>query len=379
MWQALQSAVQFATANWAVLLFLLTVAGLLFGRIVYGISPFYWIEEIKRKEEEYRAKVQQEDFKLRMVGRHLDLASALLDAYELEAAAAEYQKALQLDSMNVDAQLGMLKSEIFLSIRRKDYSSQVAEKRLKLIQAENPNDKHALLFLGNVYSGIDADRALGYYAAALAQDAKLAVAYNAIGLIYDQRCEFDKASENYEKAAALAAWNTDILANVAYHFARNKRYGEAIGRFELLLRLDGKLLWPYWSLSQAYRAVGNVRAAYEWQRELVRLLDDAEVTSHPLNRGQLLFHVGNEPLYIYDLAQVRCYSYYSMALTCHLLGFTEQAAAFVEKAHAAKADDEEPPRKLLRAHIDELAAEQSGLRESLANFTKQNLSSPKGS
>jgi tetratricopeptide (TPR) repeat protein len=268
----------------------------------------------------------------------------------------------------VEAQMGLLKSEIFLSIRRKDYSPQVAQKQLKLIQAENPDDKHALLFLGDVYSSIDQDRALQYYTAALQQDPSLAIAYNNIGVIYDERCQFDKSSENYEKAAELAQWNTDILANVAYHSLRKKRYNEAINQFELLLRLDGKLLWAHWSLAQAYGLTGNIRAAYDWQRHLLRLLDDEEVTSLPLNRGQLLFHVEDVPLYIYDLPQMRCYSYYSMALTCHLLGMREQAEAFIQKARDVAAEDQTPPKTLLVANVAELQRVQSDLRDSLQDF-----------
>jgi tetratricopeptide (TPR) repeat protein len=368
MRDVIREVITFSSANWPVLLFLLTVLGLVFGRLVYHISPFYWLEEIKQKQDDYRAKVRQEEFKLRMVSRHIELASALLDAYEIQAAKAEYQKALQLDSMNVEAQMGLLKSEIFLSIRRKDYSPQVAQKQLKLIQAENPDDKHALLFLGDVYSSIDQDRALQYYTAALQQDPSLAIAYNNIGVIYDERCQFDKSSENYEKAAELAQWNTDILANVAYHSLRKKRYNEAINQFELLLRLDGKLLWAHWSLAQAYWLTGNIRAAYDWQRHLLRLLDDEEVTSLPLNRGQLLFHVGDVPLYVYDLPQMRCYSYYSMALTCHLLGMREQAEAFIQKARDVAAEDQTPPKTLLVANVAELQRVQSGLRDSLQDF-----------
>jgi tetratricopeptide (TPR) repeat protein len=303
-----------------------------------------------------------------MVKRHVELGSALLDVYEIEAAKADYQKALQLDPMNMEAQMGLLKSEILLSITRKDYSPQVAEKQLKLIQAENPDDKHALLFLGDVYSSIDPDRALEYYSHALKQDPNLAVAYNKIGLIYDERSQFDMASKYYEKAAGLAPWNTDILANVAYHSLRNKLYEEAIRQFELLLRLDGKLLWAYWSLTHAYWLTGKVKTAYDWQRHLLRLLDDREVTSLPLNRGQLLFHVGDKPLYISGLPQMRCYTYYSVALTCHLLGRREQADTFIQKAREVEPEDKTPSETLLLDNVTELERQQRDLRDSLQDF-----------
>lgn len=368
MWDIISRVIAFCSSNWPVLLFLLSVSGLLFGRIVFHISPFYWIEEIKHKQDEYRGKVKEQEFRRRMVKRHVELAGALLDVYEIEAAKADYQKALQLDPINVDAQMGLLKSDILLSITKKDYSPQVADKQLKLIQAENPNDKHALLFLGAVYSTIDPDQAIQYYTDALRQDPTLAVAYNSIGLIYDQRSQFDKASENYAKAAKLAEWNTNILANVAYHALRNNQYEEAIRQFELVLRLDEKLLWAYWSLTHACWFTGRIEMAYEWQRRLMGLLDDEAVTSLPLNRGLLLFHVGDEPLYIYNLPQMRCYSYFSMALTCHLRGMMEQAQAFIDKAREVKAEDRTPPEKLLAASVAQVHREQSAFRDSLRDF-----------
>lgn len=368
MWEAMKNFIEFCSSNWTFLLFVFTILGLLFGRFVYGISPLYWLEEIKQKQDDYERKAEQDQFKQRMVKRHLELADALLNVYELEAAKINYEKALELDLLNVEAQMGLLKTEIFLSVSRKDYSPQAAEKQLKLIQEENPNDKHALLFLGDVYSAIEPEQALEYYAKALDQDPNLAIAYNNIGYIYDSMGQSNKASENYRRAATLEKWNTMILGNAAYHSLRRKRYHEAIRQFEVLLRLNPKLLWAYWSLAHAYCLTSQVTSAYVWQQHLLSLLDDEAVTSLPLNRGELLFHAGEEVLYIVGLPQMRCYSYYSMALSCHLLGKQAEADAFIQKARNVDAADKTPSKKLLLAYVSELQREQSGYNGLLQDF-----------
>jgi hypothetical protein len=124
----------------------------------------------------------------------------------------------------------------------------------------------------------------------------------------------------------------------------------------------------HWSLTHAYWFTGRIEMAYEWQRRLMGLLDDEAVTSLPLNRGTLLFHVGDEPLYIYDLPQMRCYSYFSMALTCHLRGMMEQSQVFIDKAREVKAEDRTPPEKLLAASVAQVHREQSAFRDSLRDF-----------
>jgi tetratricopeptide (TPR) repeat protein len=362
--------IAFCSANWPFLFFIITVLGLLFGRVVYGISPLYWLEDIKHKQDEHDKKIEEETFKRRMVGRHIELGHALLDVYELEAARANYKKALALDELSVEAQMGVLKAEIFLSVRRKDYSPQVAEKQLQLIQAENPNDKHAFLFLGDVYMYIEPERALEYFDKALQQDPNLAVVHNFIGYLHDQKGESDEALACYQKAAALEKWNTMILSNAAYHTLRKKLYHDAIRQFDLLLRLDPKLLWAYWSLVQAYRLVDNLQNAYAWQQALMSRLEDDAITSLPVNQSELLFYAGDELLYLYGLPQIRCFSYYSAALTCHLMAKAAEAEAWLQKARSLSVEDRTPLEKLLRSYISELQQEQSSYDKQLQEFTQ---------
>ncbi|HVS83131.1 MAG TPA: tetratricopeptide repeat protein [Pyrinomonadaceae bacterium] len=372
--QTLIKGIGFVSSNWVVFLFLISILAVLIGRIGFGISIFQPLEEIAHRQDEYRRKEEQEQYRTRMVNRHIDLGNRFLDVWQLDAARTDFVSALKLDPLNIEAQMGLFKADVFKPILENDFDPEIAEKRLQMILRERQNDRHALLFLGSVYMHIEQGTALDFLQAALEQDSSLAAAYVNIGLIYDMQNKPDDALAMYEKAAEFSEWNQMVLNNLGYEYIRKREYEKAISKLELLLNLDDRCLIGYWNLSNAYRLCGAFDNAYLLQKQLIRLLDNPNVTSLSRNDGIWFFQT--EPdrgAKFYDLSQKQCYSYYSIALTSFILGNEDEARRFMEIAQALDVDDRTPASEFLISNLNRLAEEQSPVISKLDGFRKRFL------
>jgi tetratricopeptide (TPR) repeat protein len=356
--QTLLRGIVFISSNWVVFLFVFSILVVLIGRFVFGISIFQPLEEIARRQNEYRRKEVQEQYRTRMVRRHIDLGNRFLDVWQLDAARTDFVNALKLDPLNVEAQMGLFKAEVFTPILENDFDPEIAEKRLQMILRENENDRHALLYLGSVYMHIEQGTALEFLQAALSQDSTLAAAYINMGLIFDMQNKPDDALAMYEKAAEFSEWNQMVLNNLGYEYIRKREYEKAIPKLELLLNLDNRCLIGYWNLSNAYRLCGAFDSAYLLQKQLIRLLSDPNVTSLSRNQGIWFFETGPDSgVKFYSLPQKQCYSYYSLALTSFILGREDEADGFMETAQALEVDDRAPATEFLISNLNRLARE----------------------
>ena len=364
--------INFLSNNWVIFLFLISIIAVLIGRIFYRISIFQPIEEIAYKQENYRREHELQQFKGRMVIRNLELGNSFLDAHNLKAAKTEFEKTLSLDSTNIEAHIGLIKSEVFQPILEKDpahYDPEIAEKRLNIILKEKPNDKHALLFLGSVYITIDDKLALKYFNEALISDPKFAIAYSNIAYVYAMQNKNDDALANMEKAANPSKWNSTIINNLGYQYLIKDQYEKAIKQFELLLKFNPHFLIAYWNVSNAYRMAGNFQLAYKRQKKLIELLEDKDVTSLKINQGKWFFNTESDKGAIFnDLVEKTCYSYYSMALTCYFIDSKEEAHEFIDKVQKLGSCDKISSKDFLNFNINCLQKKDSNLINKLDEF-----------
>ena len=107
------NSISFLSSNWPFFLFLISIIVILIGRIFKGISILQPLEEIAYKQQNYRGVQDRRQFKDRMVIRNINLGNSFLDAYNLEAAKTEFEKALNKDPTNIKAHMGLIKSEVF--------------------------------------------------------------------------------------------------------------------------------------------------------------------------------------------------------------------------------------------------------------------------
>lgn len=369
----MSEVLSFVVSNWVVLGFFASIVSVIAGLIVYDISPLQPLEEIAYKQKEYKRKEQKEEFKKRMVKRHFELGNAFLNVSQLAAAKFEFLKVLTLDPQNIDGQMGLFKAEVFEPIVKHDYDPEITKKRLNLIQQENPDDPHAFLFLGDVYASIDRKKAFEFYEKAIKRDPSVAAAYLGMGVIFDERGEAERALEMYEKAWSLSQWNQHYLNNISYQYLRMKEYDKAIDKYTLLLNLQGNYLLTHYTISNAYRLVGDLRQAHWFQSRLVGLLNDNKVTSTKENVGGWFFHTDSYPVYFWELEGKKYYAYYSLALTCYLKGDKKEAEEHIKKTKDLKLKDENEIKRLLGFDIKVLQEEQESLKMYAKEFKEKYL------
>ncbi|MBN2427168.1 MAG: hypothetical protein JXK94_02405 [Deltaproteobacteria bacterium] len=360
----------FLSSNWPVFLFFFSIFAVLVGWFVYSVHPLQPLEEIAHKQRQYKAEDESHLFKKRMVNRHLELGNTFLSTNQLEAAKIEFHKALEMDPTKVQAQMGVFKSEVFEPITpQRIYDPEVMKKKLMLILKENPSDPHALSFMGNVYLYVDRKKAEEFFKRATAQDSSLAAGYYGLGLIHDIENRLDEALEMYEKALSLSEWNQHYLNNVAYKYLQKKQYKQAIEKYYLLLSLDQRYLLAYYTIANAYRLSNDFYSAQWYQKRLLALMDDEEITALDRNKGVWFFHVESDNLVqFFDFPKKRCYAYYNIALTSFLLGLEEESRAFLEKARDLGTPEEPNVKELVNFDISALEKEQPDTTEQLNGF-----------
>jgi len=295
---------------------------------------------------------------------------------QLDAARIEFDEALKLDPLNISAKRGLFESEIFRPIIEGDYDPEIMEKRLKLILDENPNNSHAFLYLGQIYSSIDHEQALAYYQKAIEIDPFIPAAYFGIGVIRDRQKEYDEAFQMYEKALSLSNWNQVFIDNMGNQYYIRKQYDQAIKHYELLLRLNGLYLQAYYPLANAYRINGNLERARSDQELLVQLLNDTNVTSMRRNQDTWFFPLGYEDkVYFYDLTEKKFYAYYNLALTYYLVGNEKEALQYIKKAQDSHIDkqSEAEIKQLINFEINNLQEEQISFRNGTDEFRRRFL------
>ena len=367
--------INYFNINLKVFIFLIALISVPIGWSIFDISPLQPLEEIAFKQSEYRLKEKQDLLRSEMVNRHLKLGNSFLNVMQLDAAKIEFEEALKLDPLNLSAKRGLTKSEIFTPILINDYDPEVMEKRLELILEENPNDPHAFLFLGIIYTPINQDKALEYYQKAIDNDPSIAAAYFGIGVIYDQQKKPDEALKMYRVALNFSKWNQVFLSNLGDQYYLRKDYQKAIEQYDLLLTLDDRLLPVYYTVSNAYRLRGNLEQARMDQEKLIKLLDNENVTCFMRNQQAWYFHSEHENIFFYEYPEKKYYAYYNLAITYYLMGNETEALIYVKKAEDLNLDRdlEKQVKKLIHFDIDTLQEEQKDYRNRTEEFRSKFL------
>jgi len=373
MW-GVRLALPFIKNYWVLAAAGLSAVGLVVGWARFRLSPLQALEERAHKQDAYRRLDEQNSYRRRMVDRHLELGDVFLDSSLLGAAEQELRQALVLDPTNVKAQFGLLKADVFKPISDREPEPLVSESRLKFILKEDPDDKHALLYLGILYTTIDADEARTYLQRALAQDPRLAVAYVNLGFICDMTGDPEQAMQMYEKALQLTGWQQNALNNISYHYIRQGRFEEAVKKLTLLLHLDGDALIAYWNLSNALRFLGQHEVAYLHLKQVHRLMENQETLDHKDNRGPWFFETaadgsGKGVLFV-DPAQKKAYTLFSLAFSCHLTDRPREAKSMLSHAAELACDEPQPALEFVRANMRRLTELYPDLTQAVHCFEK---------
>lgn len=302
----LLSYLNILSRNLAAFLLCGSILAVIIGRIHFGLSIFQPIEELVYKQEMNRRKIELRKFNERMANSYLELGNALLDVGKLETAKIEFEKARSLSPAYIKAHMGLLKSEIFQPILNKDpvhYDYERTIKMLNLILKENPNDKHAYLFLAIVYQNIDLKIASKYLEKVISLNPKSDIdsrAYSGLVYIYASQGKKEHAFMYVEEAANICGWNPVVTNNLGYQYLMRGRNEKAIEHLKCLLEFNPYYTIAYWNIINAYRMIGNFKFAYEYSIKLIKCIEDEEVCSLKMNTVDYFFDTDSGGVYFKD-------------------------------------------------------------------------------
>jgi tetratricopeptide (TPR) repeat protein len=369
----LSRALDWMSIHWVLVLFCLSVLSVLGAWVVYGVSPLHPLKKIAYEQQEYEHNAAQRELRKRMVGRQLALGKSFLDIGQYGAAEREYQEALTLDPANARAQMGLYKARVY-ELMQGQYTPEVIEQRINLILSVSSEDPHAYAFLGDLYASIDEDTAIKHYEKARSLDPSVASAYFGLSVLYDRQGRLDEAIEMLEIATKRSKWNQSYLNNLAYLYAKKKQYAQAAETYKRVLQLDEAFLLTYYELANLYRLMGNLQEAAFYQQELVRRLDDPEITSLSKNKMSWYFEIGDQQIYFNDLPEKKYYAYYSLSVTLFLLGKEQEAEGFMKEARDLEIDDRESIKALVDFDLTRLREENPHLINRIEACRKKLLS-----
>jgi tetratricopeptide (TPR) repeat protein len=366
----LADAATFVASTWVVFFAVLTGASLIIGWLLYDVSPLNSVQRIAAEQqqnefeqaENQRAQAQVQT-KKDIAQYHVELGHSLLSAGQPEAAKAEYDKALEIDPVNVEARKGSLKSELFISLEPGEYDPGVMQQRMFELREEYPNDTHIASFAGDVFAFYDQETALEQYRQAIELDQSNAMAHYGIGNVYYGQGKYEKALPYIKTAYDLANWNPAYqyaYAQVLYELAR---YDDALVELGDITTWDWQFMWSYADLTHVYRLTGDLELSHWYGRQFIELLADEEIASLDRNAGTWVFAAGPGEFTV-GLAEdpeKKYYAYYNMALTSYLMGKTGEAESYANKAQAIQMDPDVRSEvdRLLNYYIDRVKEEQN--------------------
>jgi tetratricopeptide (TPR) repeat protein len=391
-WQALQRppepwwkrAFRFLKEYWPVLTFLatvLTAAGAIFW---YGFSPMYPFEalafsqkelahherEFREQQEAFERAARERALKATLAQDSVRLAKSFLDVGQLEEAKRAYEKALELDPLQLEARHGLFKTEVYGMAAAGQHDPEVIRKRLESLLAIDAKDPHGLTMLGNLYAraGLGREEAIAKYRQAIAIDPTVAEAHFGLATLHLKHDDLAQALGPIEEAVRLSPWNPRYLETLAYVRDRSGNAGEALELYQRAINLDGQYLSPYFEIAALQRRQGYLEGALAIGQRLAALLDDAKVSALPKNQEALYSPVEERAVYLRRPEEKRCYAYWTVSATAYLLQQSEVARDSAARARALGIPNHLEVVRLLKSDLRRLKEEKPELRVKIDGY-----------
>jgi tetratricopeptide (TPR) repeat protein len=191
---------------------------------------------------------------------------------EFEAAKAEFEKALKLDSLNIiakgflqiaeDVLNQKIKSETGIHLfKGADYANkgnwdEVIEEINKALEI-NLEYASAYIYRGSAYFGKGLyDRAIADYNTAIEINPELATAFNNRGLAYNNKGLYDQAIDDYNKAIEINPGYAMAFNNRGVAYDNKGLYDRGIADFNKAIEINPGLATPYNNRAFAYENKG---------------------------------------------------------------------------------------------------------------------------
>jgi tetratricopeptide (TPR) repeat protein len=356
-------------AHLTAIVLLLSILTILVGIFLYDVSPD---QIVKGSITPYQEAQLKED----IVQRQLDMGQRLLNIGKPQAARVEFEKALELDPENTTAELGIMKCDLFIPILEHNYSLEIMEQKVQLLESSTKHDTHTETFLGNIYQRFNPQEAIRHYNIAIDKDSRNAHAYYGLGTVYEAQGELDKALDNYREAKDRAAWNPLYLQAEAYALYQQGQYRRAQAKYNYLVQWEPQYIWAYSDLALINQLLGHTKRAGRYQEQLLTLLKDEDLVSMEKNSGLLAFNTRQGPMYLSQTFDKLYYVYYNAAWTSHLLGEEENTNQYIQEAEdkGIDADRESEIKQILDDNITTLLSEQPQFASRADDFRSKFIS-----
>ena len=297
-----------------------------------------------------------------------------------------------IDSPNSDPAIIKEKLDTLIEENSREENSEEEEKKaVRLSQL--------YAFRGDYFYYYDPARAVDSYQTAIRLNNDNALAYMGLSTNAYERGKFDMAEKYARLAWEAAKWDTLLQANYADtllakgHYANDSAtyYREASSIYDDAIARDPNYILTYHNAAAASRLIGNsepwvqkegrwVPGAQLYYEQLLDMLEDTQITSLDRNQGAYSFAIDKDQasstsvewtsIYLENPRHHQYYAYYGLALTLNLMGHTEDAESYVNKANELQIDpDKESDIKwLMHYDIDRLQAAQPQFSDKASQF-----------
>lgn len=379
-----KQAFKFLSEHWPILTVLVTLVTAAGAMFLEGFSPRYPFralafnqteldhrkQEFEEQQEAFERAAQERKLKARLAEDSVRLAKSFLDVGQIEEAQRAYDKALELDPLHVEARRGRFKTEVYEIAAAGQHDPEVIRMRLEAVLAMDPRDPHALTMLGNLYvrAGLDRQDAMAKYRLALEIDPAVAEAQFGLAMLHLKDDDLAQAQAPIEEAVRLSPWNPRYLETLAYVRDRSGNVREALELYQHAINLDGQYLSPYFEIAALQRRQGYLEGALATGQRLAALLDDAKISALPKNQETLYFPVEERPVYLRRPEEKRCYAYWTVSATAHLLQQPEVARDSAARARALGIPNHLEVVRLLKSDLRRLKEEKPELGEKIDGY-----------
>ncbi len=334
------------------------------------IYPLHMLKRIEAEQKAFDDTEQKRQFQQKVVENHLSLGYAFLDDRLYEEATQAFDKALAIDELNVDAQIGHFIVETAHRIIH-DFRPQAIEKQLHFLQQKQPDNPYVQVLYGDLAVQLDdPKKAKDHYHAAIRSDRRTASAYFGLGYLFETQQQLKEALSYYKKAVERSQWNQIYKNNLATVYRKLGHYDDAIEHYKNILTLDGDYLLAHLGIAQSYALSGKLIMAMRYQQQLVNLLDQPRITGQAKNVATWNFH----NVLFETLDEKRQYALYSLGLSLFLRGKEEDAQLYLQKAQQITTDISTKIKSVVAQDLKLLIEKQEQYHHQGKHFKQQYLS-----
>jgi tetratricopeptide (TPR) repeat protein len=324
----LENGLKFVVTYWPILSVLAAIGTIIYVQLVFHVDYF----------EDYRSIATTR----KLSGFYSQLGDNLMYELEWEAAEQAYQRALEIDKNNSDANYGIVKSQVFQPLDGQDYYvNEIVSTKLDYLVEHFPDDYQVYYLKGLYYldqNNLDAAEAM--FNMAVLKNPQFTYGYIALGGLSQKKFNLPSAIKYYEKAVEIEPNQQMANNNVGFCYLLMLDFNQAIPHLNNAYNTSPSLL-TLLNLGDAYLFSGDINNALSHEEFALRMIEKKEFENERFMEGAWLYsYMPLQPgdlvtptnyVEIYELQQKQMLVHYNLSFGYALTGDFEGA----EKEFAA--------------------------------------------